>query len=156
MEAKNSAATATTTDREISTTRIFNAPRELVWQAWTDPKHIEQWWGPNGFTTTTKEFDLRKGGVWNHVMHGPDGTDYKNEITYTEIIEPERIKYEHGPSLIFQVTVDFDHEGPNTTRLSMRMLVTTKAERDRTVEKFGAIEGQQQTLNRLEEYLEKI
>ena len=66
---------AVTTEREIASTRVFAAPRELVWKAWTDPKHIEQWWGPIGFTTTTKEFDLRPGGKWLHTMHGPDGTD---------------------------------------------------------------------------------
>jgi hypothetical protein len=68
-----------TQDCEILIERIINAPRELVWEAWTDPKHLEKWWGPNGFTTTTKEFDFRVGGVWRHVMHGPDGTNYPNE-----------------------------------------------------------------------------
>jgi uncharacterized protein YndB with AHSA1/START domain len=144
-----------TTDREISTTRTFDAPRELVWSVWTDPKHIEQWWGPNGFTTTTKEYDLRPGGVWLFTMHGPDGTDYRNDVTFTAVVEPELLQYDHGPSPIFSVTVKFDEDGERRTKLTMQMLFPTAAERDRTIEKFGALEGQKQTLNRLEKYLAK-
>jgi len=77
-----------TADREIAATRVFDAPRSLVWTVWTDPKHLAEWWGPNGFTTTTKVFDLRPGGEWLFTMHGPDGTDYRNDITFTVIIEP--------------------------------------------------------------------
>jgi len=139
--------------REIAATRIYNAPRALVWKVWTDPEHIEKWWGPIGFTTTTKEFDLRPGGVWNHIMHGPDGTDYRNDITYVAVTEPERLEYEHGPSPVFNVTVTFDEEPEGKTRLTMRMVFSTVEERDRTIEKFGAVEGLKQTLGRLEDYL---
>lgn len=145
-----------TADREISTTRIFNASRLLVWQVWTDPKHIEQWWGPIGFTTTTKKYDLRPGGEWLHVMHGPDGTDYRNDITFTDVVEPERLEWDHGPSPIFHATVLFEEHESDKTKLTMRMLFQTAKERDWTAEKFGAVEGQQQTLNRLEEYLAKM
>jgi uncharacterized protein YndB with AHSA1/START domain len=86
------AAAIDTSDREIGSTRIFDARRELVWKAWTDPDHLGQWWGPNGFTTTTNKFELRPGGEWLFVMHGPDGTDYRNEITFTAVVEPERIE----------------------------------------------------------------
>jgi uncharacterized protein YndB with AHSA1/START domain len=68
-------------DRQIVTTRVLDAPRELVFKMWTDPEHIVQWWGPKGFTTTTYSMDVRPGGVWRFVMHGPDGTDYQNKIT---------------------------------------------------------------------------
>ena len=146
-------STSATADREIAATRVFNAPRALVWSAWADPEHIAQWWGPNGFTTTTSEFDLRPGGKWLFTMHGPDGTDYRNEVTFTAVAEPELIEYEHGPSPVFQVSVRFEEDGADRTKLSMRMVFPTKAERDRTVEKFKAIEGQQQTLDRLERYL---
>ena len=66
--------------RSIIGTRVFDAPRELVFSAFTDPKHLAEWWGPNGFTTTTHAFDLRPGGKWRFVMHGPDGRDYQNLI----------------------------------------------------------------------------
>jgi uncharacterized protein YndB with AHSA1/START domain len=76
--------------------RLLNAPRQLVFSAFTDPKHLAQWWGPDGFTTTTHSFEFRPGGVWHFVMHGPDGRDYQNRITYEEIIRPERLVYRHG------------------------------------------------------------
>jgi len=82
--------------RSIVGTRVFDAPRELVFAAFTDPTHLAQWWGPDGFTTTTSRFEFRKGGVWRFVMHGPDGRDYQNLITFDEIIAPERIAYRHG------------------------------------------------------------
>lgn len=140
-------------DREISAERTFNAPLDLVWRAWADHEHLEQWWGPLGFTTTTKEFDFRTGGVWNHTMHGPDGTDYRNEITFTLIDQPNRIEYDHGPSPLFHVSVEFAADGPSKTNMSWKMLFATKQERDRTAEKFGAIEGLAQTIGRLEEFL---
>ena len=145
-----------TADREISTTRILNAARDLVWKAWTELEHMEQWWGPNGFTTTTKEYDLRPGGLWLFTMHGPDGTDYRNDIEYTDVVEPERLEWDHGPSPFFHATVIFSDEDVGKTRLSMQMLFLTAAERERTIEKFGALEGQKQTLARLEEYLTRM
>jgi len=145
-----------TTDREIASTRVFDAPRQLVWTVWTDPKHLGEWWGPNGFTTTTRVFELRPGGQWLFTMHGPDGTDYRNDITFTEIVEPELIEYDHGPSPVFHTTVTFEEETDTRTKLSMTALFPTVAERNRTVEKFHAIEGMKQTLGRLEEYLAKV
>lgn len=147
------AAAMDTTDREIGSTRIFDAPRDLVWKAWTDPEHLGKWWGPNGFTTTTKKFELKPGGEWLFVMHGPDGTDYRNDITFTAVVEPERIEYDHGPSPVFHTTVILEEEDAGKTRLTMTALFPTAAERNRTVEKFGAIEGMKQTLGRLADYL---
>ncbi len=95
--AKNSSDTA---DREIVATRIFNAPREIVWKMWADPGHVVQWWGPKGFTTTIQEMDVRVGGTWRLIMHGPDGRDYHNHIVYLEIREPERLVYEHTPETV--------------------------------------------------------
>lgn len=145
-----------TSAREIGSTRIFEAPRALVWMVWTDPEHIAKWWGPNGFTTTTKTFELKPGGQWLFTMHGPDGTDYRNDITFTEVIEPERIEYDHGPSPVFHTTVTFEEEGADRTKLSMTALFPTVEERNRTVEKFGAIEGMKQTLGRLADYVESL
>src|ERR1700678_444638 len=83
-------------DREIVISRVFDAPRELVWQAMTDPLHVIHWWGPRGFTTTIEEMNVRPGGVWKQVMHGPDGTDYPNKSIFTEVVKPERLVYAHG------------------------------------------------------------
>lgn len=145
-----------TADREIGTVRIFDAPRRLVWKAWSTPEHLGQWWGPNGFTTTTKVFELKPGGQWLFTMHGPDGTDYRNDIVFTAVLEPERLEYDHGPSPVFHTTVTFEEEGENSTKLSMTALFPTVEERNRTVEKFGAIEGMKQTLGRLADYLASL
>ena len=144
-----------TTDREIVATRVFDAPRELVWEVWTDPKHLAQWWGPNGFTNTVHEIEVKPGGVWRFIMHGPDGTDYKNEVVYVEVVKPERLVYDHVSGPKFHVTVTFTEEG-NKTRLNMKMLFESTAERDNTVKKFGAVEGLNQTLGRLQEHVTKM
>ena len=154
-ERKNSPA-AETSGREIVITRVFDAPRELVFQAWTDPRHVPQWWGPRGFTTTTHEMDVRPGGVWRFIMHGPDGTDYPNKIVYTEIVKSERLVYDHGgdgeaEDVQFQVTVSFAEEG-GKTRLTMRLLFESGEECEKT-KAFGAIEGGNQTLDRLDKHL---
>jgi uncharacterized protein YndB with AHSA1/START domain len=137
-------------------TRTFDAPRERVWKAWTDPKHINEWWGPKGFTTTTHAMSVRPGGVWRFIMHGPDGTDYPNNIVYTEIVKPERLVYDHGgdadaDNVQFQVTVNFVEEGGKTTPI-MRMLFESVEECEKT-KAFGAIEGGNQTLDRLDKHL---
>ena len=141
-----------TADREISTTRMYDAPRELVWKVWTDPAHIAQWWGPNGFTTTTSKMEVKPGGMWLFVMHGPDGTDYPNEVRYLEVVEPERLVYEHGPVPKFHVTVTFE-DVDGKTKLTMRSLFESAEIRKKVVEEYNAIEGMHQTLGRLAEYL---
>jgi uncharacterized protein YndB with AHSA1/START domain len=144
-----------TADREIVTTRTFEAPRDLVFKMWTDRRHIEQWWGPNGFTTTIQEMDVRPGGMWRFVMHGPDGTDYQNRITYEEVVEPERLVYAHGddnePEQFRGIVTFEDEEGK--TRLTLRTIFASAEERDRVVREVGAIDGAKQTLGRLAEYL---
>ena len=157
-ERKNSPA-AEMSDREIVITRVFDASRESVFKAWTDPKHVPQWWGPRGFTTTVHEMDVRPGGVWRFIMHGPDGTDYPNKIVYTEIVKPERLVYDHGgdadaEDVQFQVTVSFAEEG-GKTRLTMRLLFESSEECEQT-KAFGAVEGGNQTLDRLAEHLAKM
>ena len=146
------------TARSIVVTRVFDAPRTLVFDAWTDAKHVGRWWGPKGFTTTTHAIDVRPGGVWRFTMHGPDGTDYPNKITYLEIVKPERLVYYHGDQGepgYFQSTVTFAEEGMKT-RLSLRMLFPTAEERDAVVEKYNALQGANQHLDRLGEQLEKM
>lgn len=85
-----------TADRELVFTRVLDAPRELVFSAFTDAANIGRWWGPNGFRTTTHEMDVRPGGIWRFTMHGPDGTDYPNRVEYLEVVRPERLIYKHG------------------------------------------------------------
>ena len=139
--------------RSIVVTRVFDAPRNLVFDAWTDAKHVGNWWGPRGFTTTTHEMDVRPGGVWRLTMHGPDGVDYQNKITYLEVVKPERLVYDHGGAGA-RVTVTFEDQA-GKTRLTMRMVFPSAEERDRVVKKHNAIEGANQTLDRFGEQLAK-
>jgi uncharacterized protein YndB with AHSA1/START domain len=148
-------AVAKTGEREIVASRVFDAPRELVWKLWTEPEHIAQWWGPNGFTNTIHTMDVRPGGVWDFIMHGPDGTDYKNVIIYREVERPKRLVYEHGPGPIFDVVVDFDAEG-DKTRITLSMIFETVEQRDKTIKAVGAVDGLNQTLGHLEEQLAKL
>jgi len=146
-------------DREIRGTRVFDAPRELVWKVWTEPEHIAEWWGPNGFTTTTHKMEVKAGGVWRFVMHGPDGRDYQNKITYLEVVKPERLVYKHGGEkevepVNFQVTVTFE-EQDGKTKVDMRMVFPSANARDYVIKTYAAVEGLDQTLGRLEDYLAK-
>ena len=138
--------------RTMAATRVFDAPRELVFDAWTDAKHISNWWGPRGFTTTTHEMDVRPGGEWLFVMHGPDGTDYPNEVVYREVVRPERLVYRHGPAPVFDVTVTFEEVG-GKTKMTMSAMFASAEIRNQVAEEFGAVEGMHQTLDRLGEEL---
>ena len=143
-----------TIDGHVMTgTRHYDAPRERVWQAWTDPDHITNWWGPHGFSTTTHAMDMRPGGDWRFTMHGPDGTDYPNLVTYEEVQPPERLAYAHrgtdGESPVaFRVVVTFDEENGGT-RLTMRMELASPEECERLCRERGALEGLENTLDRL-------
>jgi uncharacterized protein YndB with AHSA1/START domain len=146
--------------RSIIAVREFDAPRDLVFSVWTDPKHLAQWWGPNGFTTTTSSFDMRPGGVWRFVMHGPDGRDYQNRITYEDIVPPQRIVYRHGGGedvepVRFTTTVTFEDVG-GKTRITMRMDFPSAAERERVIREYGADKGLAQTLGRLEQHVAAV
>ncbi len=153
MSARSDVA-ASSADREIVMTRVFDAPRELVFDAWTDPKHVAEWWGPRGFTTTVSEHDLRVGGLWRFVMHGPDGTDYQNRVVYREIVRPERLVYTHGSDADpdqFLATIVFAAEGAKT-RLTLRMEFPSAAVCEGK-KAFGAVELGYQTLDKFGEHL---
>jgi uncharacterized protein YndB with AHSA1/START domain len=147
-------------DREIVLTRVFDAPRELVFDAWTEREHVSRWFGPKGFVTTTHEMDFRVGGMWRFEMRGPDGTRYDNRIVYLEIKRPERLVFDHGHDkdddpTRFRVTVTFDEQSDGKTVLTLRQLHPTKAQRDEGIG-FGAVELGQQTLDKLAEHLRGI
>jgi uncharacterized protein YndB with AHSA1/START domain len=148
-----------TADREIVISRVVDAPRELVFEAFTDVRHLSRWWGPEGFTTSTRSFEFRAGGVWDFVMHGPDGTDYSEWITWTEIVVPERIAMLHGESRddpdAFTSTLVFSPDGA-ATRIVMRTIFPTRQLRDQAVEQYHAIEGGEQTLSNLAAYVAGI
>lgn len=149
-----------TADREIVINRLLNAPRELVFEAFTKPEHLINWWGPKGFTNTFNNYELRVGGQWNFMMHGPDGTDYPNQIIYTEIVKPSYLAYTHGTGQPndthgFSVTITFEDQN-GKTNLTMRTIFKTTEERDYVIKQVGAIEGGNQTIDKLEEQLTKM
>src|SRR4051812_30037363 len=154
--ARDQSATA---EREIVISRVIDASRDLVFAAFTEVRHLSRWWGPEGFTTTTRAFEFRQGGEWNFVMHGPDGTDYQEFITWTEIAPPERIALLHGESRgdpnAFQSVLTFAPDGAGT-RIEMRTVFPTKDLRDEAIEKYHAIEGGQQTLSNLAAYVTEM
>ena len=151
-------AQSATADREIVISRVISAPRELVFEAFTEARHLSRWWGPEGFTTTTRAFEFRVGGEWDFVMHGPDGTDYQEWISWTEIARrsgsrcstviprrPERLRVGLDVRARRRGDPDRDAHG-----------FPTKELRDEAVEKYHAIEGGQQTLSNLAAYVTEI
>ena len=151
-----STTAAVTADREIVISREIDGPRDLVFEAFTEVAHLSQWWGPDGFTTTTHAFEFRPGGVWEFTMHGPDGTDYPNRIEWLEIAPPEKIVFWHGEATedpeAFVSTVTIADLGERS-EIVLRSVFGTKEQRDEVVERYGAIEGGKQTLGRLAAYV---
>ncbi|HVR76877.1 MAG TPA: SRPBCC domain-containing protein [Acidimicrobiia bacterium] len=143
-------------DRELMVSRLIEGPRDVVFEAFTEVQHLSRWWGPDGFTTTTRTFEFSEGGVWEFTMHGPDGTDYPNWIQWMEIRPPDVIVLRHGEGPDdpeqFSSTFIFE-EGTDGTRVTLRSEFKTKALRDRAAEEYGAIEGANQTLDSLATYV---
>jgi uncharacterized protein YndB with AHSA1/START domain len=146
-------------DRELVLTRVIDASRELVFEAWTRREHVDQWWGPPGCRIETFEMDVRPGGRWRFVMHAPNGVDYGNRIVYREIAWPERLAFDQSDDVdddpnAFFTTVTLDDEG-GKTRLTMRTLFKTAEQREQTAA-FGAVEIGYQTLDSLATYLARL
>ena len=152
-------AQSATADREIVISRVIGAPRERVFEAFTELRHLSRWWGPEGFTTTTRAFAFRVGGAWDFVMHGPDGTDYQEWSSFTEIVPPERIALLDGESPgdpnAFASVLTFTAEGA-ATRIEMRTVFPTRELREEAVQKYHAIEGGEQTLRNLADYVTEL
>jgi uncharacterized protein YndB with AHSA1/START domain len=148
--------------RQIAIERIFDAPRELVWSAWTDCEHLQHWWGPTGWTLPVCKLDLRVGGVWHYCMRSPDGKqDSWGISTYREIVEPERLVLtdafsdEQGtvaadmPEMLNTIT--FQEEG-GKTRVTSTSEYGSAEELQRVIE-MGVEQGVKETWDRLVEYL---
>jgi len=145
--------------REVVFTRILDAPRELVFKAWTDPKQMAQWWGPRYFTNPVCEMDVRPGGAILIHMRAPDGVVYPMKGVFHEVVEPERLVFtssaleddEGNPQMEDLTTVTFE-EADGKTRLTVRAVVT-KAEPAAAGALEGMEEGWSQSLDRLTEFL---
>jgi uncharacterized protein YndB with AHSA1/START domain len=147
-------------DREIVLSRVFAAPRELVFAAWTQEEHLTKWFGPKGFTTKTHECDVRTGGRWRFDMIGPDGKVWDNRMVFLEIKAPELLVLDHGhdkddDESRFRVTITFDEQSDKKTVVTMRQLHPTKEQRDAGIG-FGAVEIGYTTLDKLAEHLRRM
>ena len=147
----------TRTEKRLLTTRVFDAPQQLVYEAWTNTHHLEQWFGPKGFTITTRRFAAEVGGEWEFIMHGPDGTDFYNLIRFTKLQPYSTIEYQQmgdgsQEDDTFFVVVNLS-EADGKTKFVMDMTFKSKDYLDMVIEKYGALEGQKETLNRLRNYL---
>lgn len=140
-------------NRSLSITRLVNAPQQLVWEVWTDPEHIKNWWGPEGFTNSISKMEVKKEGEWEFVMHGPDGTDYQNKHIYKELIPYEKIVLEHITSPKFTMTATFEQQGEQTL-ITLYSLFESAEQLQKVIEVFKADEGMKQNMNRLDHYLQ--
>jgi uncharacterized protein YndB with AHSA1/START domain len=144
-------------ENEIVLSRVFDAPRDLVFEAYTKPKHLEKWWGPRGFSITVKEMAFEEGGRFRFTMHGPDGRDYPNVMTYQEIIRPEKIHFLHGDDenpTMMTVTLTFLEEGTQGTKTRVtQRTVCESVDFCKKAKAFGAVELGRQTMDKLGEYL---
>ena len=147
--------TSNTKDRELLMQRLINAPVALVWEVWTQPEHIANWWGPNGFTNTITRMDMVPGGEWDLVMHGPDGTDYKNKSVFKEVVLHKKIVYDHASAPQFTTTVQFEEQGDKTL-LTWHMVFESREQFIQVVKTFKADEGLKQNLEKLEAYLKNM
>jgi len=144
-----------TKDRELLITRTLNAPIDLVWEVWTKPEHIAKWWGPNGFTNTITTMDIKPGGEWNLVMHGPDGTDYVNQSVFKEVILHKKIVYQHASAPSFTSTIEFEAQGEQT-HLKWHMVFESYEQFIEVVKTFKADEGLKQNIEKLSKYLAEM
>jgi uncharacterized protein YndB with AHSA1/START domain len=147
-------------DREIVLTRVFDAPRDVVFRAWTDPEHIQRWFGPKGFSCTTHAIDMRVGGMWRFDMIGPDGKVYPNRMTFLQMKAPELLVFDHGDDSVddpnrFHVTITFDPQSNGKTVVTLRQLHPSKARRDACIG-FGAVELGNTTMDKLEAHLQAL
>lgn len=141
-------------ERTIVTIRTFNAGREVVFSAWTNPELLKTWWGPKGFTNTFYEFDLRQGGNWKFTMHGPNGGNYQNESVFVEIKEPERIVLHHVSNPQFLLTANFEDAGNNKTKLVFEQQFNTVEEYNNI--KLYAVDANEENMDRLEDVIKNL
>ena len=143
-----------TADREFVHSRLIDAPQARVFKAFAEPAHLARWWGPNGFTSTFQTFELRPGGKWRFVMHGPDGADYPNENVFVEVSIPERVVLEHlSESHHFFLTITFTAQGSKTL-VGWRQVFDTAAHKQ-LVAKIVS-EANEQNLSRLADEVRNI
>ncbi|MEP6610663.1 MAG: SRPBCC family protein [Mucilaginibacter sp.] len=150
MENKSS-----THDRELLISRTLDAPVELVWEVWTKPEHIAQWWGPEGFTNTIHTMNVEPEGEWEFIMHAPNGANFKNRSIFKEVVPFKKIVYEHVVHPWILATITFEERGEQT-HLTWHMLFESAEEFMKVIKAHNAAEGQKQNVIKLAAYLEGL
>ncbi|MBB4803395.1 uncharacterized protein YndB with AHSA1/START domain [Flavobacterium nitrogenifigens] len=145
---------STTSDSEIATTRVLNFPQELVFKAWSNPEHLKNWWGPNGFTNTFHEFDFREGGKWVFTMHGPEKGNYENDVEFIKIEKPNLIAWKRHSKPLFQILTIFQSVSENETKVIFKMLFETEEECQKL--KPYVVDKNEENFDRLEVELSKM
>lgn len=143
-----------TTNREIYSSRIVNASLEKNYQAFANPMHLKNWWGPDGFTNTFHEFNLRPNGKWILTMHGPEKGNYENESVFKTVEPLQLISWTRISKPIFDMEVGFEKRSDSTTKISFRMIFETAEECDKI--KAFAIPKNEENFDRLENLLNII
>lgn len=141
-------------DREIVSTRIIEFPIELVFNAWENPNHLKNWWGPNGFTNTFEIFDFREGGRWKFVMHGPDKGNYPNEVEYIKIEKPNLIAWKRYSKPLFNIVASFEEVEKGKTKIVFRMVFETAEESNKL--RPYVVDKNEENFDRLETELTKM
>jgi uncharacterized protein YndB with AHSA1/START domain len=144
-----------TAARELIFSRLLNAPVKLVWKVWTSPEHVKLWWGPDGFTNTINKMDVKPGGEWELIMHGPDGTDHGIKIVFIEIVKYKKIVYKQFTDFKCLATIEFESRGEQTL-LRWQMLFESKEYLIQVAKTNGVDKGLKQTAERLIDYLISI
>ena len=141
-------------DCEILSSRIVTATIDTVYRAWTEPDHLINWWGPDGFTNTFLEFDLRPGGKWRFIMHGPDKGNYPNECEFIQIEKPSLIAWKRFSKPLFRVVASFVTVSPEKTKIVFRMIFDSPEECNKV--KVFAVDKNEENFDRLENELTKM
>lgn len=148
-------------NNKVTFKRYIDVPISLAFEVWTTHEHLSQWFGPDGFTITTKTLNFSNGGIWEFIMHGPDGTDYKNKVQFADIKNPHHIIYKHlgdgegHADVDFESRIIFESVGQGT-HVTMEQIFSSPEELERVNKKYGSIEGGKQHIANFAEYLDKI
>ena len=144
----------TTPDCEIVSSRVLEFSQDLVFEAWTNPNHLKNWWGPKGFKNTFEEFDLRPGGRWKFVMHAPDKGNFQNECEFVKIDKPTEIAWIRISKPLFNIVATFNQIAENQTKLVFRMVFDSPEECAKL--KPYVVDKNEENFDRLEDELAKM
>lgn len=140
-------------NRTIISTRMINAPAELVFKAFSNPENLKHWWGPAGFTNTIDRFEFKPSGTWTFTMHGPDGANYPNRCEFIDIVENRKVIFiHHLPVHVFTMTLDFEPVG-SQTKFSFTMVFEEQGEVERI--RQYVVPANEQNFDKLESFVYK-